>query len=162
MPHLGAAYNLARWLTRNEHDADDLVQDAYLRAFRGFDGYRGGDPRAWLLRIVRNACYTWLAGRRTDPAGTSAIDDPDELAGDDAGGPEAATIRASDALAVQRALGALPAEFREVVVLRELEDCSYKEIAEIVGVPLGTVMSRLARGRKHLMTLLTRSGGGER
>jgi RNA polymerase sigma-70 factor (ECF subfamily) len=162
MPHLGAAYNLARWLTRNEHDADDLVQEAYLRAFRSFDGYRGGDPRAWMLRIVRNACYTWLAGRRNDPAHAPAVDDPDELEDDAAGGPEAATIRASDALAVQRALTALPAEFREVVVLRELEDCSYKEIAEIVGVPLGTVMSRLSRGRKQLVTLLGRPGGGER
>lgn len=162
LPHLAAAYNLARWLTRNEHDAEDLVQDAYLRAFRAFDGYRGGDARAWLLRIVRNACYTWLQQQR-GWAAESTGDDPDDLPDDPAAGPEAQVIRHADGELLRRALDELPAEFREAVVLRELEGLSYKEIADVAGVPLGTVMSRLARGRQQLQrSVLKRTRGTDR
>ena len=161
MPHLNAGYNLARWLTRNEHDAEDLVQEAYLRAFRSFDGYRGGDPRAWLLKIVRNACYTWLRQRRDGLVEVAAADDPPaEVADDPAAGPEAQVIRRADSVLLRRALEELPLEFREALILRELEGLSYKEIAEVAGVPLGTVMSRLARGRKQLQVALQRGMGG--
>jgi RNA polymerase sigma-70 factor (ECF subfamily) len=159
MPHLAAGYNLARWLTRNEHDAEDLVQDAYLRAFRAFDGYRGGDARVWLLKIVRNTCYTWLRQRRGTLAETAA-DDPADLPDDLADAPEAQVIRCDDGLIVRDALDALPVEFREAVVLRELEGLSYKEIAEATGTPIGTVMSRLSRGRKLLQESLRRRMGG--
>ena len=158
MPHLSAGYNLARWLTRNEHDAEDLVQEAYVRALRAFDGYRGGDARAWLLSIVRNTCYTWLRQRRADR--TDAAEDPVDIADDPAGEPEAQVIRQADSRLVRRALEELPVEFREAVVLRELEGLSYKEIAEIAGVPLGTVMSRLSRGRKLLERVLRRRTEG--
>jgi RNA polymerase sigma factor (sigma-70 family) len=159
MPHLGAAYNLAGWLTRSAHDADDVVQEAYLRAFRAFSGYRGGDARTWLLRIVRNTCYTWLRQRHRDNASAG----PDELAElPDEGGvdPETQLIRRADAQRVRSSLDALPVELREAVVLREFEGLSYKEIAEVADIPLGTVMSRLSRGRKHLERAL-RSGGLE-
>ncbi len=158
MPHLAAAYNLARWLTRNEHDAQDVVQEAYLRALRGFAGYRGGDARAWVLSIVRNACYTWLHRRGIFPA--ASADDPAELADDPAAGPEAHVIRRADAQLLRAALEDLPVEFREALVLREQEGLSYKEIAEVTGVPLGTVMSRLARGRKQLQHLVLKRSGG--
>lgn len=163
MPHLSAGYNLARWLTRSEHDAEDLVQEAYLRAFRSFDSYRGGDPRAWLLSIVRNTCYSWLRQRRGHLADAAAAEDPEEVPDDPAAGPEAQVIRHADGLLVRGALEELPVEFREAVVLRELEGLSYKEIAEVAGVPLGTVMSRISRGRKHLQqALLKRMGGTNR
>jgi len=158
MPHLAAAYNLARWLTRNEHDAQDVVQEAYLRALRAFDGYRGGDPRAWVLSIVRNTSYTWLQRRGALSAG--AADDPAEVPDDPAAGPEAHAIRRADAQLLRGALEDLPLEFREALVLRELEGLSYKEIADITGVPLGTVMSRLSRGRKQLQHLVLRHMGG--
>jgi RNA polymerase sigma-70 factor (ECF subfamily) len=153
MPHFGAGYNLARWLTRNDHDAEDVVQEAYLRALRSFDRYRGGDPRSWLLTIVRNTCYTWLRqNRRSEqtPTGDHADDTWAEIAADPAGEPEAQFIRKADRRLLREALEELPAEFREAFVLRELEGCSYKEIADITDVPLGTVMSRLARARKQL------------
>jgi RNA polymerase sigma factor (sigma-70 family) len=159
MPHLGAAYNLARWLTRSEHDADDVVQDAYLRAFRGFSGYRGGDARTWLLRIVRNTSYTWLRQRRGETVSEGA-DELAELPDDDAVDPEAQLIGHADAARVRTALDTLPVELREAVVLRELEGLSYKEIAEVADVPLGTVMSRLSRGRKHLERALREPAGG--
>ena len=159
MPHLGAAYNLARWLTRSEHDADDVVQDAYLRAFRGFSGYRGGDARTWLLRIVRNTSYTWLRQRRGETVSEGA-DELAELPDDDAVDPEAQLIGQADAARVRTALDTLPVELREAVVLRELEGLSYKEIAEVADVPLGTVMSRLSRGRKHLERDLREPAGG--
>jgi RNA polymerase sigma-70 factor (ECF subfamily) len=159
MPHLGAAYNLARWLTRSEHDADDVVQDAYLRAFRGFSGYRGGDARTWLLRIVRNTSYTWLRQRRGETVSEGA-DELAELPDDDAVDPEAQLIGQADAARVRTALDTLPVELREAVVLRELEGLSYKEIAEVADIPLGTVMSRLSRGRKHLERALREPAGG--
>ena len=158
MPHLAAGYNLARWLTRNEHDAEDLVQEAYLRALRSFDGYRGGDARAWLLSIVRNTCYTWLRQHRGSR--TAADEDPTDMADDPAAEPEAQVIRQADGELVRWALEELPVEFREAVVLRELEGLSYKEIADVAGVPLGTVMSRLSRGRKLLERALRRRMGG--
>lgn len=155
-PHLDAAYNLARWLTRDPHDADDVVQEAYLRAFRFFGSFRGGDGRAWLLAIVRNTFYTWVEQRRRhksdveyDDTGASLqIEDGDEaLHGTD---PEKLLLRAADQQLVETAMLKLSAEYREILVLRELEELSYKEIAEIIEVPQGTVMSRLSRARVQL------------
>lgn len=137
----------------NEHDAEDVVQEAYLRAFKFFSGYYGGDSRAWLLTIVRNSCYTWLqqnrALRLSDP-----IEDKLDEVGLDFADPEILLLQSIDSQMVRQALQELPIEFREVVVMREMEGLSYKEIANIVDVPMGTVMSRLARGRKRLQTLL--------
>jgi RNA polymerase sigma-70 factor (ECF subfamily) len=146
LPHLDAAFNLARWLTRNDHDAEDVVQDAMLRAYRFCDRLRG-EPRPWLLAIVRNACFTWLHTNR--PAELAGAAD-DEAPTDEAAGPETLAARSFDRKLLNEAIAALPAPFREVLVLRELEDLSYKEIAQITGVPMGTVMSRLARARALL------------
>jgi len=160
MPHLGAGYNLARWLTRNDHDAQDVVQEAYLRAVRSFDRYRGGDPRSWLLTIVRNTCYTWLRQNRAPEAAATPGKTDDgwvDVPADPAGQPEVQFIRAADRRLLQEALELLPAEFREALVLRELEGFSYKEIADITDVPLGTVMSRLARARHQLQQLVLRN-----
>jgi RNA polymerase sigma-70 factor (ECF subfamily) len=159
MPHLAAGYNLARWLTRNDHDAEDVVQEAYLRAVRSFDRYRGGDPRSWVLTIVRNTCYTWLRQNRaaeTASAGDAGDDSVAEIPGDPAAQPEVQFLRDLDRQMLREALEALPAEFREALVLRELEGFSYKEIADIADVPLGTVMSRLARARRQLQQSLLR------
>jgi RNA polymerase sigma-70 factor, ECF subfamily len=148
LPHLDAAYNLARWLTRNDHDAQDVVQEAALRAYRFFDGLRG-EPRPWLLAIVRNSCMSWIQINR--PADLAAFDDraveniPAE--GDT---PEGVALRAVDRKWLNEALATLPAPFREALVLRELEDLAYKDIARIADVPIGTVMSRLSRGRRLL------------
>jgi RNA polymerase sigma factor (sigma-70 family) len=145
--HLPAAYNLARWLTQNGHDAEDVVQESYLRAFRSFGGFRGGDGRAWFLAIVRNTCLTWLQHNR--PPGRTVLFDEtrhDRPTGD------AEPTDARELL--QQALADLPAEFREAVVLRELEGLSYKEVAAVTGVPIGTVMSRLSRGRGILRQMM--------
>jgi RNA polymerase sigma-70 factor (ECF subfamily) len=158
LPHLAAAYNLARWLVRNEHDAEDLVQEAYLRAFKSFGGYYGGNSRSWLLTIVRNTCYTWLQKNRVLHVTESLDDNLDEL-GLDFADPEMLLLQSVDAQIVRQALTELPVEFREVVVLREMEGFSYKEIADVVDLPLGTVMSRLARGRKRLHALLAQRMG---
>ena len=160
MPHLGAGYNLARWLTRSEHDAEDVVQAATLRAFRAFDRYRGGDPRAWMLTIVRNTCYTWLRQNRMGEIAGGVDGDLPELAADPASEPEVQCLRQADRQLLQAALEALPAEFREVLVLREIEGCSYKEIADVVDVPLGTVMSRLARARQQVQRFVLQRKGG--
>jgi RNA polymerase sigma-70 factor (ECF subfamily) len=155
MPHLDEAYNLARWLAGNDHDAEDIVQDACVRAFRFLGGFRGGNSRAWLLAIVRNTAFTWLKKNRPpavvpiDAAALEEIEDPAE--------PAAATPNV-DAAVLRAALEALPPEFREALVLRELEGLSYKEIAEIADTPIGTVMSRLARARRLLQTYLSRKG----
>src|SRR6267142_4233050 len=134
LPHFGAAYNLARWLVRDDHDAEDVVQEAYMRAFRFFGNYRGGDSRSWLLTIVRNTCYTWLQQNRA-PEVAGALGKTDEgwveVSADPAGQPEVQFIRAADRRLLQEALELLPAEFREALVLRELEGLSYKEIADI-------------------------------
>lgn len=160
LPHLAAAYNLARWLVQNEQDAEDLVQDAYLRAFKFFKGYYGGDARSWLLTIVRNTCYTWLQKNRAlklmDP-----IEDRLDEVGMDLADPEMLLLQSADSQIIRQALQELPVEFREVVVMREMEELSYKEIANIIDVPIGTVMSRLARGRKRLQTLLASRLGKE-
>ncbi len=149
LPHLDAAYNLARWLTHNDQDAEDVVQEAYLRALRFFESFRGGDGRPWLLAIVRNACYDWL--RRRGPIDLATPFD-EEIHSSDASPqtPETELLRRADREAVRRALEGLPVAWREVLVLREFEGLSYKEIAGIAGVPIGTVMSRLARARARL------------
>ena len=160
LPHLDAAYNLARWLTRHEQDAEDVVQEAYLRAYRFFRSFHGEAGRAWLLQIVRNTCHTWLA-RNRPAAGSSA---PPQIIADlpgPAANPHAALERRENEQLLLQAVADLPVEFREVIVLRELEDLSYKEIARIAEVPLGTVMSRLARGRERLHEILERKGAGE-
>jgi RNA polymerase sigma factor (sigma-70 family) len=163
--HLDAAYNLARWLTRNETDAEDLVQEAYLRAIHHFAGFRGGDGRAWLLTIVRNTCYS--RSRRKSASGLSTDFDEEvhSAAGRQTPSPETVLLLAERTELVRKSLAGLPEEFREVLVLRELEQLSYREIANIAGIPLGTVMSRLSRGRQQLQqTLLDSnsvvSGGG--
>jgi RNA polymerase sigma-70 factor (ECF subfamily) len=153
LPHLDAAYNLARWLAGSAEDADDVVQEACLRALAFFDGFHGEDGRSWLLAIVRNTCYDWLRKARRNAQFSAAVDDLDWAA--DAGpDPEEEQLRNADREAVQRGLEALPAEYREVVVLRELEGMSYKQIARVIDAPIGTVMSRLARARKRLMAML--------
>ena len=153
LPHLDAAYNLARWLTHSEQDAEDVLQEACLRAYKFFGGFRGGDSRAWLLMIVRNTCFTWLRQQRPAEVASSLDGESPELACE-RGDPEALLQRSVDAQALQRALEALPVEFREVIVLRELESLSYKEIAYVSHIPIGTVMSRLARARRQLQQLL--------
>jgi RNA polymerase sigma-70 factor (ECF subfamily) len=160
--HLDAAYNLARWLLRNDHDAEDIVQDACLRAFRSFDGFRGGDARPWLLAIVRNACYTWFASHRPRDLDTpfdedlhSAADGASDAFALHGVDPALLLARADDVRRLNEALDELPLTFREVVVLRDLEELSYKEIAAVADIPIGTVMSRLARGRRLLAARLT-------
>jgi RNA polymerase sigma-70 factor, ECF subfamily len=154
MPHLDAAYNLARWLMRNEQDAQDVAQEAYLRAFRFFPGFRGGDARAWLLKIVRNTCYTWLHANR--PLQDAAeFDENSFLPDSHAPNPEEVALQNDSDALVRRALEMLPPNSREVLILRELEGMSYKEIADITGVPLGTVMSSLSRARDRLRQVLT-------
>src|SRR5689334_22018853 len=150
MPHLDAAYNLARWLTRNEHDAQDMVQEAYLRAFRFFGGFHGTDARAWLLTIVRNTCYTWLK-RKQGPEFTCDFEEAVMTKESDELDPESSHELKVQSQLINEAIEKLPVEFREVVILRELEELSYKEIAEITAIPIGTVMSRLSRARKRLL-----------
>ena len=154
LPHLGAAYNLARWLLRNPADAEDVVQESYLRAFRFFGGYRGGDIRAWLLTIVRNTTYTWLQQNRSREFAEPFNDEVEEIQ-DDALDPETLVIQSAGVEALRKALNQLPIEFREIIVLREFEELSYKEISAIAEIPIGTVMSRLARVRRRLQEQLT-------
>jgi RNA polymerase sigma-70 factor (ECF subfamily) len=153
LPHLDDAYTLARYLLRNEHDAQDVVQDAALRAFRYFDRYRDGDPRAWFLAIVRNCCFTWRRRHRRDHL-TVSFDDDVAPALEGSTATDALAIAQSDRAALERAVGTLSIEFREVVVLREVQGMSYSQIAAIVGVPIGTVMSRLSRARTRLAAAL--------
>ncbi len=152
MPHLDAAYNLARWLTQNDRDAEDVVQEACLRALQFFDGFRGEEGRGWLLSIVRNTCYTWLRKNRA-PA-QELFDEELHSGADDSKSPETAALQSADRRMLQAAVDELPLEFREVLVLRELEGLSYAEIAAVAGIPAGTVMSRLARARRRLGQLL--------
>jgi RNA polymerase sigma-70 factor, ECF subfamily len=147
LPHLDAAYNLARWLTRNDADAQDIAQEAVLRAFKYFEGFHGGDSRAWLLTIVRNTCYTWLGQNRAHEL-TSTFDE--EIHSVQSTNPETMLLESADRQMLKQAMEELPVEFREVIILRELEGLSYKEIAGIIQIPVGTVMSRLARARKRL------------
>lgn len=158
MPHLNDAYTLARYLLHDEHDAQDVVQDAVLRAIRHIDGFRHGDARAWLLTIVRNACYSWHHRHRAE---RSTVPLTDELSKGIAGprSADALAIESSERERVHSAVATLAPELREVIVLRELQDLSYREISEIVGIPMGTVMSRLSRARERLAVAL---GGGAR
>ena len=159
LPHLDAAYNLARWLTRNEQDADDLVQSAYLRAFRFVDGFRGGDARAWLMTIVRHTYYTALRDARQERADVSFDEDVHSDCEDDsaaANDPARILARRHAGQCVNDALASLPRAFREVLVMKEMDDMSYRQIAEIADIPIGTVMSRLARARKLLAACLTK------
>jgi RNA polymerase sigma factor (sigma-70 family) len=153
LPHLDAAYNLARWLMRNEDEAADAVQDACLRALRFIGGFRGGDGRLWLLAIVRNTCYSRLK-RGTIREKETEFDDEVHSLEVEAANPETLLERSRDNEAVHQALEELPEELREIVVMRELDGMAYKEIAEVAGVPLGTVMSRLARARQRLQRAL--------
>ena len=158
LPHLDAAYNLARWLIRSPADAEDVVQEACLRALRFFDGFRGGDSRAWLLKIVRNTCYSWVKKNRP----TELSDEFDEtvhsseVLGEDA---ETKLVSHANSGQVRKALETLPAGFREVLVLREIEELSYKEISDVTGVPMGTVMSSLSRARQRLRKELRAPAG---
>ena len=153
LPHMNAAYNLARWLTRNEHDAEDMVQEAYLRAFKFFNTFHGLDGRTWLLSIVRNVCYTWLQQNRAQEL-TTMFDEETHSVNGDTSNPATLMLQSDDQQIVRQAVEELPVEFREVVVLRDLEGFSYNEIAEVAKIPLGTVMSRLARARERLKQLL--------
>ena len=152
MPHLNAAYNLARWLTRNGDDAEDLVQEAYLRAFRSFNTFQGQDGRAWLLAVVRNTCFTWLRKKGNQP--TAEFDEQMHSAADQSPNAESVLLNQAALGSLHDCLEALPLEFREAIILRELEELSYKEISDIARVPVGTVMSRIARGRKRLQQCL--------
>jgi RNA polymerase sigma-70 factor (ECF subfamily) len=163
VPHLGEALTLARWLTGNRADAEDVVQEACVRALRAIGGYGGGSARSWVLAIVRNTARTWLTTRAR--ARLVAVDDLREeeilrveQGGDIDGGrmttPEADMIAKADAAGLDAAISALPADFRETLVLRDLQGLAYREIAEVTGAPVGTVMSRLARGRQHLLRTL--------
>jgi RNA polymerase sigma-70 factor (ECF subfamily) len=154
LPHLDAAYNLARWLTRSDTDAEDVVQEAFLRAFKFFGGFHGANGRSWLLAIVRNTCFTWMQHNRSLELSVPLDDELHEIESKDLN-PEALLVQRADKLMVRQALEELPVEFREVLVLRELEEMSYREIASITDLPLGTVMSRLARARKRLQLALT-------
>lgn len=160
LPHLNSVYNLARQLARNEHDAEDIAQEAYLRAFRFYDRFRGGNARPWLMKIVRNVFYDSL---RQSPAGQPIDLDQDFAgAGGSFGNPEDTLIESTSAAVVRKALETLPTYCREVLVLRELEGMSYKEISSIIAVPAGTVMSRLSRARGRLRQALTDLTGAAR
>jgi RNA polymerase sigma factor (sigma-70 family) len=153
LPHLSAAYNFARWLLRDDHDAEDVVQESFLRALKFFDGYRGGNSRVWLLTIVRNTSYNWLQQHRSrqlmDP-----IDEASDVLASDQANPESLLQQKIDLGLLRHALMELPIEFREVVILREMEGLSYREIAALAELPIGTVMSRLARARGRLQRKL--------
>ena len=160
LPHLDAAYNLARWLTRNDVDAEDVVQESYLRAFKFFESFRGADSRPWLLAIVRNTYYTMMQQRRTvedEMPFDEELHSPEPEHDD----PEAVLLQRISARELHAAIEELPLEYREVFVLRELEELSYKEIATIAAIPLGTVMSRLARARKRLQSSLSQYASKE-
>ena len=160
LPHLDAAHNLAKWLLRNEEDAKDVVQEAYLRAFKSFGGFHGSNGRAWLLTIVRNTSYTLLKKNRVADL-TTTFDEEIHAASDESASPAIIVEHAEDAELVTKAIDELPAEFREILVLRHQEGLSYKEIADIAQIPPGTVMSRLARARAKLREYLAAQIGKE-
>ena len=150
LAHLDAAYNFARWLTQDDSGAEDAVQEACLRAFRFFEGQHGASPKAWFLTIVRNACLDWIKERRNRAHDEEYEDERHHAADPRTESPELALVRASEARWLRACIAALPPDYREVLVLRELEELAYKEIGAIVGIPLGTVMSRLSRARDLL------------
>lgn len=172
MPHLDSAYNLARWLTRNDADAQDVVQEAMLRAFKYFDGFDGQHAHAWLLKIVRNTCFTWLRENRAAGDAVPLQDNLDAIDADasvvelNAQGmgrsPELLVAEMCDARRINGLIEELPAAYREIIIMREMDDLSYREIADIIGVPMGTVMSRLARARQMLQAGLRKLGYGTR
>jgi RNA polymerase sigma factor (sigma-70 family) len=153
LPHLNAAYNFARWLTRNDAEAEDVVQDACIRAMRYFDSFRGDDARSWLMAIVRNTWYS-RAGRRAPVTELNPMSQPAHEPVDEALDPEALLLQQHAVARVRDGLEQLPVDFREVIVLREIEGLSYKEIAAVINAPIGTVMSRLARARERLLAAL--------
>ena len=153
LPHLDAAYSVARYLVRDDHAAEDVVQEAFLRAIRHFDGYRGENARAWLLTIVRNCCATYIAKARAEQT-HAEFDEREHSGTEEDSTPELFLVRSGREDALRRALDALPADAREMVILRDVQDLSYKEIALVAGIPIGTVMSRLARARKRLRDAL--------
>jgi len=163
LPHLDAAYNLARWLLRNDADADDVTQEACVRAYRFFDSFHGGNAKTWLLTIVRHACFTWLKQHRAEKLNMPFEEQLHSLTGDDpacgnspfTAGPEALFMQDADRHLLQRCLEELPLEYRETIILRELEGLSYKEISMALDIAIGTVMSRIARGRGLLQKKLT-------
>jgi RNA polymerase sigma-70 factor (ECF subfamily) len=159
LPHLNSAYNLARWLTRNEHDAQDVVQESYLRAFRFFDGYHGGEPKAWLLAVVRNTCHTWRRREKRDVTKV-LFDEADHTPTLDTPNAEERLVEATKMDTLRNCIETLPVEFREVLVMRELEEMSYQQVAEAASLPVGTVMSRLSRARKRLEECAGRRKGG--
>jgi RNA polymerase sigma-70 factor (ECF subfamily) len=168
LPHLDAAYNLARWLARNPSDAEDVVQDAYLRAFRYFDTFQGGNFRVWLLTIVRNAFVNWVKENRSgrmvflpDTPVADTAETEETMWGSRPRDPEALLLESIDSQTLSRLMEQLPAEYREVLLLREVEDLAYKEIATVTGVPIGTVTSRLARARLSLRNLWLRQAETE-
>ena len=152
VPHLDAGYRLARWLMRDEHDAEDVVQEASLRALRYFRTFDGGDGRAWFLRIVRNTCYGWQ--RHGSQAPTDAFDEEQHSSARPPPDPETLLLQTDDAMVMARALGRLPGRFHHLLVLRELEGLSYRELSDVIGIPIGTVMSRLSRAREALRNAL--------
>jgi RNA polymerase sigma-70 factor (ECF subfamily) len=159
LPHLDAAFNLSRWLLHGRADAEDVAQEAMLRGLRFFRGFHGGDARAWLLQIVRNTCYTWLEKNRAVDLSTEF---DEELHAQPSMSPETLAIAGDNRERLTRALEELPVRFREVLILRELEGCSYKEIAAITSAPIGTVMSSLARARQRLQRILIQSTAQQR
>src|SRR5260370_39614144 len=161
LPHLDAAYNLARWLAGNDHDAQDVAQEASLRAFKYFESFHGENARAWLLTIVRNTFDNWLKKNRP-PEIAEGLDDEALAVEDVSANADNITLWLADAETVRRAVAELPVEFREMIVLREMEGLSYKEIAVLSDVPIGTVMSRLARARKRLQQRLAGEPHGQR
>jgi RNA polymerase sigma-70 factor, ECF subfamily len=163
LPHLDAAYNYARWLTKSDADADDVVQDAYVRAYRFFSSLRDENARAWLLTIVRNTWYSRFP-KRVSSEPTQVFDEMTDDRPDDGLDPEALLIQQQVVEKVRRAVEELPVDYREVIVLRELEGMSYKEIAAVAGIPIGTVMSRLARARERLAGVFApgETSGGHR
>jgi RNA polymerase sigma factor (sigma-70 family) len=161
LPLMSEAYNLARWMMKNEPDARDVVQDAYLKAFRYFGSFHGDSGRAWLLRIVRNVCYDALRARDSQRNVISLDEETAAEVPDSKPGPHVLAIQNSTKLRVREALQALPLEFKTVIILREFDGFSYKEISEIMGVPVGTVMSRLSRARQQLAALLQEEGEDE-
>lgn len=152
LPHLRAGYNLARWIVRNDHDAEDVLQESILRAYRSFDGFSSGNPRTWLMTVVRNHSYTFLRKNRS----RDLDDELDEDSAATADTPEVVLLRSAQGRFLNEAVAALPVAYREAFVLRELEGLSYKEIADMTDVPIGTVMSRLSRARQRLQAAVLR------